>query len=98
MTDAGLPLAALGDIPSSGKAKMEFSSPKATSYLAQLTTLPLDSILAEPDNLLHFLPIHKRTHKSLHFFLPNLFVTPLDDYRSYLNTFHVLQYPRHSPR
>ncbi|KAI0262642.1 Dor1-like family-domain-containing protein [Russula aff. rugulosa BPL654] len=51
MTDAGLPLAALGDILSSGHSKLEFSSPKATSYLAQLTTLPLDSILAEPDNL-----------------------------------------------
>ncbi|KAF8492958.1 Dor1-domain-containing protein [Russula emetica] len=51
MTDAGLPLAALGDILSSGHSKLELSSPKATSYLAQLTTLPLDSILAEPDNL-----------------------------------------------
>jgi conserved oligomeric Golgi complex subunit 8 len=51
MTDAGLPLAALGDILSSGHSKLELSSPKATSYLSQLTTLPLDSILAEPDNL-----------------------------------------------
>src|SRR6266404_670262 len=53
MTDAGLlPLAALGDILSpAGDSKLELSSPKATSYLAQLTTLPLDSILAEPDNL-----------------------------------------------
>ncbi|KAH9991099.1 Dor1-like family-domain-containing protein [Russula vinacea] len=50
MTDAGLPLAALGDILPSGHAKL-LSSPKATSYLAQVTTLPLDSILAEPDNL-----------------------------------------------
>jgi hypothetical protein len=51
MTDDGLPLAALGDILSSGHSKLELSSPKATSYLAQLTTLQLDSILAEPDNL-----------------------------------------------
>ena len=51
MTDAGLPLAALGDILSPGDSKLELSSPKATSYLAQLTTLSLDSILAEPDNL-----------------------------------------------
>lgn len=51
MTDAGLPLAALGDILSSGHSKLDLSSPKATSYLAQLTTLQLDTILAEPDNL-----------------------------------------------
>ena len=51
MTDAGLPLAALGDILSSGHSKLELSSPKATSYLAQLTALSLDSILSEPDNL-----------------------------------------------
>ena len=52
MTDAaGSPLTALGDILSSGHSKLELPSPKATSYLAQLTTLPLDSILSEPDNL-----------------------------------------------
>ncbi|KAN0109625.1 Dor1 domain containing protein [Russula decolorans] len=52
MTDAaGSPLAALGDILSSGHSKLELPSPKATCYLAQLTTLSLDSILSEPDNL-----------------------------------------------
>ncbi|KAI0290617.1 Dor1-like family-domain-containing protein [Russula brevipes] len=47
----GLPLAALKDVLSEGHSKLELSSPKAAPYLAQLTTLPLDSILAEPDNL-----------------------------------------------
>jgi hypothetical protein len=58
MTDAytpqrnrGLPLAALGDILSQGRPKLDLSSPKASTYLAQLTTFPLDNILAEPDNL-----------------------------------------------
>lgn len=53
MTDActGLPLAALGDILSEGRSKLDLSSPKASTYLTQLTTLPLGSILAEPDNL-----------------------------------------------
>jgi conserved oligomeric Golgi complex subunit 8 len=53
MTDActGLPLAALGDILSKGRPKLDLSSPKASMYLTQLTTLPLDAILAEPDNL-----------------------------------------------
>ena len=58
MTDAttpqlerGLPLAALGDILSRGNSKLELSSPKAATYLAQLTTLPLGTILSEPDNL-----------------------------------------------
>ena len=58
MTDAcslqperGLPLAALGDILSGAHSKVELSSPKPADYLSQLTSLPLDSILAEPDNL-----------------------------------------------
>ncbi|KAH9973379.1 Dor1-like family-domain-containing protein [Russula compacta] len=33
------------------QSNLELSSPKAASYLAQLATLPLHSILAEPDNL-----------------------------------------------
>src|SRR5579863_5082672 len=58
MTDAytpqlerGLPLAALGDILSGGPSKVDLLSPKASTYLTQLTTLPLDSILSEPDDL-----------------------------------------------
>jgi len=58
MTDArtsplerGLPLAALGDILCRGHPKLDLSSPKAASYLAQLTTLTLDTLLSEPDNL-----------------------------------------------
>ena len=58
MTDAtipqlerDLPLAALGDILSRGNSKLELLSPKAATYLAQLTTLPLGTILSEPDNL-----------------------------------------------
>lgn len=47
----GLPLAALGDILSEGRSKLDLSSPKVSAYLTQLTTLPLDTILAEPDNL-----------------------------------------------
>lgn len=46
-----LPLATLGDILSEGQSNLELSSPKVASYLAQLATLPLHSILAEPDNL-----------------------------------------------
>ena len=49
--ERGLPLAALGDILSRGHSEVELSSPKAAAYLSQLTALPLDSILAEPDNL-----------------------------------------------
>jgi len=58
MTDAcspqlerGLPLGALGDILSGGHSDVELSSPKAATYLSQLTALPLSSILSEPDNL-----------------------------------------------
>ena len=58
MTDAcspqlerGLPLGALGDILSGGHSEVELSSPKAATYLSQLTALPLSSILSEPDNL-----------------------------------------------
>ena len=46
-----LPVAALGDVLSGAHSKLELSSPKASSYLAELTTFPLDAILAEPVNL-----------------------------------------------
>jgi conserved oligomeric Golgi complex subunit 8 len=47
-----LPVGALGDIlAGGGRSKVELSSPKAASYLTELTNLPLDVILAEPVNL-----------------------------------------------
>ena len=49
--ESRFPLAALGDILSGAHSKVELSSPKAAAYLSQLTSLPLDIILAEPDNL-----------------------------------------------
>src|SRR5712692_6952398 len=38
--------------------------------------------------LLHILSTHKRANKSLHIFLPNVFVAPFNNYRSYLHAFH----------
>ena len=46
--DGGLALTSLGDVLS---GKPELSSSKAASYLEEITTLPLDSILAQPANL-----------------------------------------------
>ena len=44
----GLTLTSLGDVLS---GKPELSSSKAASYLEEITTLPLESILAQPANL-----------------------------------------------
>ncbi|KAI0262301.1 Dor1-like family-domain-containing protein, partial [Gloeopeniophorella convolvens] len=43
-------LSALADILA-GDSKLDLSSPKSSSYLAELSTLPLDAVLAEPANL-----------------------------------------------
>ncbi|KAI9509139.1 Dor1-domain-containing protein [Russula earlei] len=44
-------MTALGDVLARDHSKLDLTSPNAASYLSHLTSLPIDSLLAEPDVL-----------------------------------------------
>src|SRR6266702_1692295 len=92
--DGGLALTSLGDVLS---GKSELSSSKATSYLEEIVTLPLDSILAEPANL-------SSTSSQLTNALTNLCISSYPTFLSLhsmttnRDTFIVLGYSHYPPR